>query len=126
MSIARQRSMDDYLGVAQAAQSWVAWRTGDTAAADRLSREALQTWSRLSFPYPFQWTAGLVALALSSDSAPDAETRDLVRLLRDPPQAHLPDPIHDALGQVLEAEGGAAARAAVNTAVGHARELGFL
>ena len=126
MHVAKQRGMDDYLGVAQAAQSWVAWRNGDTEAARRLSREALKTWERLSFPYPFQWTAGLVALALSSDDAADTETSALARLLRDPPQIHLPDPIHDVLGQVLVAETEAARRAAVKTAVGHARNLGFL
>ena len=126
LSIARQRGMDDYLGVAQAAQSWVAWRTRDTEAAGRLCREALDTWKRLSFPYPFQWTAGLVAMALSADREPDAETLALARLLRDPPQIHLPDPIHDALGQILAAETGAAARAAVKTAVKYAQNLGFL
>ncbi len=125
-AIARQRGMDDYLGVAQAAQSWVAWRSGDTEAAGSLSREALSTWKRLSFPYPFQWTAGLVALALSSDREPEPETLALVRLLRNPPQIHLPDPIHDALGQVIGAETAAAARAAVVTAVSYARALGYL
>ena len=126
MSVAKQRGMNDYLGVAQATQSWVAWRTGDMETAERLSREALATWKDLSFPYPFQWTAGLVALALSTGSDPDAETRALARLLREPPQIHLPDPIHDALGQVLAAEPGTGARTAITTTVRHARELGFL
>lgn len=126
LSIARQRGMADYLGVAQAAQSWVAWRAGDIGKAGRLCREALATWKRLSFPYPFQWTAGLVALALSREGEPDEETLALAHLLREPPQIHLPDPIHDALGDVLDAGSGPAAQAAVKTAVGQAVALGFL
>ena len=126
MSIAKQRSMHDYLGVAQATRSWVAWRRGDTQTAGRLGHEALKTWKSLSFPYPFQWTAGLVCLALSGNDEPDAETLALARLLRDPPQIHLPDPIHEALGQVLAAETGTAARDAVKTTVRQAQALGFL
>ncbi len=126
MAIARQRRMDDYLGVAQATQGWVAWRKGDRDTAGRLCQEALQTWSRLSFPYPFQWTAGLVVLALSADREPDGETLALAQRLRDPPQIHLPDPIHAALEQVLAAETGADAQAALKTTIRQAQALGFL
>ena len=126
MAVARRRGMNDYLGVAQAAQGWVAWLTGDLASAERLCRDALETWKRLSFPYPFQWTAGLVVLALSADRDPDHATLDLVRLLRDPPQIQLPDPVHEALDQALAADTGTTARAALQSAVDHARDLGFL
>ncbi|MBB4286280.1 serine/threonine-protein kinase [Roseospira goensis] len=126
LAIAKARRMRDYQGVALAALGWAAWRRGEAAAADRLCASALETWAGLSFAYPFQWTAGLVALALARDRAPDAEILALARRLHEPPQCHLPDPIHDALGRALAADDAASAREALAAAVDAARELGFL
>ena len=126
MAIATQRGMDDYLGVAQAAQSWIAWRGGDADRAAELCLSAMATWDGLSFPYPFQWTAGLVALALAVDGRQIVGMPALARHLREAPQLHLPDPIHDALGAVEASATPADFQLAANYVVAHSVALGFL
>ena len=70
--------MNDYVGLAQATLGWVAWKQGDMVEARRVSQASLESWSQLSFSYPFQWTGVLTLLAVQMASVP---LRSLVKLV---------------------------------------------
>lgn len=129
LKIAQKQQMHDYIGVACASLGWVAWKEGDGAGITQNNRLAWDAWERLSFPHPFQWTAGFTELRLLLGWAPAKKLAELARLLHDAPQMRLPDPIHEKLAagiNAFEADDQAAVKARLDEALQAAEELGYL
>jgi class 3 adenylate cyclase/tetratricopeptide (TPR) repeat protein len=59
--------MVEYITLARANRSWLAWRAGDLAGAEREGRAALEELRALPIPYPLHWLAlwPLIAAALA-------------------------------------------------------------
>jgi serine/threonine protein kinase/tetratricopeptide (TPR) repeat protein len=98
---ATRARMGEYVGLAKACLGWVAWKNGDLKDAERHCREAMQTWESLTFTFPFQWTAGLVLLALGLGGPSDIEAGTLAFKLMAADQARLPGTIQSALEDLV-------------------------
>jgi eukaryotic-like serine/threonine-protein kinase len=121
--------MGEYVGLAKACLGWTHWKAGRCLEARELCREALEAWSKLSFPYPFEWTAALILLALDRDAEPNTQCLALASKLHAARSARLPDPIDTALDDAVQAaEHADAARVqcGLHKAIAAARELGYI
>jgi len=126
---AEAAAMPDYVAAARANLAWLAWRSGDPAAAEQLCRQALAQWRQSPLVYPFQWQAlwPLLAVALAQDREDEAWAH--ARSLLEPAQQRLPDALTAALEAALEANAAdrpAEARAHLHRAAAIAGELGYL
>jgi eukaryotic-like serine/threonine-protein kinase len=129
LAMARARKMADYEGVSLALLGRVARAAGDTAQAGVLCRQAIATWNAMTYPFPFRWTAGLLLLELGLEQTPANELAQLARELTTATQAHLPDPLDEALreaGAAGERGDDAAIELQVRRAVELAHQLGYL
>jgi tetratricopeptide (TPR) repeat protein len=88
--------MGEYVGLAKACLAWTLWKFGRLDEAQALCDEAMEAWSKLSFTYPFQWTAALISIAIDRDG-----TVELARQLCADRFARLPDPIDAALADAV-------------------------
>ncbi|MFW5942767.1 MAG: AAA family ATPase [Chloroflexota bacterium] len=116
-----------YLGVAQALQAWLQWRTGAMEAAENHGRAALRQWGAAIPPYPMQWLARLPLLVVActrTDSTVDAREQARVMLL--PSQQRLPDPLAEALQATVSADSTSAVARHVREVSRLAREYGYL
>jgi len=129
LAMARARKMADYEGVSLALLGRVARAAGDLDKAGALCRQAIATWSAMTYPFPFRWIAGLVLLELGLGNTPASEQARLARELTTATQAHLPDPLDEALrdaGAAGERGDDAAIEPRVRRAVELAHQLGYL
>jgi tetratricopeptide (TPR) repeat protein len=94
--------MLDYVGLSQACLGWLHYKEGNQSEARRMSQEAVDSWSQLSFCYPFQWTALLTLLACQLGESPQKDARTAEQLLR-PGLALLPNAIDAALRAAVDA-----------------------
>lgn len=96
LSLALARDMGDYIGMAQACLGWVALQRGQTVEAERQCRAALETWNRLTFPFPFRWCGALPLMKLLLQRGTDADCAEALALGREltaETQHQLPDPV---------------------------------
>ncbi|MBN2191682.1 MAG: protein kinase [Polyangiaceae bacterium] len=132
LGLAEVRGMGDYIGMAQACLGWVALRRGERGEAEHLSRTALATWSRLSFPYPFRWCGALILMKLLLVPGSDPDARKAIVLaeeLTKETQHQLPDALDEPLQAAVrgEATGNLTeARRQVERALAAAEDLGFV
>jgi len=101
LEVATTGSFREYVGAARANLGWVAWRRGDRVLAAQECRAALEEWNGISFVYPFEWLARLVALALEllPGGDPQAVISQAQKIL-DPKQQLLPTQLARALGRL--------------------------
>lgn len=128
MEAATSADLPIYVGVAWANRSWLAWHRGELEEAQRHGQKALNLWEGRG-AYPIQWTAcwPLAAVALQVDDMSAAIQH--ARALIDPAQQKLPDALTAWLESAVgswEANDRVAARAALERAVAHAGESGYL
>jgi class 3 adenylate cyclase len=73
-ALATRLNMIEYIAMADANLSWVAWARGDFADAKRVATEALRSWHSMEEPYGFDWMAlwPLVAVSLAEHRLTDA------------------------------------------------------
>jgi serine/threonine protein kinase len=124
-SVAR---MGEYVGLAQACLAWTRYRAGQFSEAEELCHQALGAWSKLSFPYPFEWSAALILLALERGDA-STQAVALARKLCGERSARLPDAIHTALEnavQAAELPDATRVQSGLHNAVAAALELGYI
>ena len=59
--------MVEYVAMAKASLAWVAWREKNEVEAERLAREALESWHGMEDPYGMDWMAlwPLIAMAFA-------------------------------------------------------------
>jgi DNA-binding SARP family transcriptional activator len=116
-----------YLGVAEAQRAWLAWRTGDRAAADQYAQCALAHWGALDqATYPVQWLARLPMLASALESGEIAAARTQAEILLNSYLQRLASPVEDALQAAVAAESVPAVEAHLKEACDQAREHGYL
>jgi serine/threonine protein kinase/tetratricopeptide (TPR) repeat protein len=128
LELATPLGMMDYIGVGQACLGWTLWKQNDLAAAKELCEDALESWGKLSFAYPFQWAAGLTLLAAQLTQAPLLTLVGVARKLLEDGLSRLPEPIDAALKKAVQAHADGdpeTTREALGRAVGAARDLGY-
>jgi tetratricopeptide (TPR) repeat protein len=90
-------------GMAMALLSWVAWKEGRFAEAERLAEEALEQWRPTMVRYPFAWIClwPLVAVRLADGrwEGSFVAARELLK----PPQMRLPVELEVVLGSAVSA-----------------------
>jgi tetratricopeptide (TPR) repeat protein len=132
LAMARARKMADYEGLSLALLGRVARAAGHRERAGELCRQAIATWNAMTYPFPFRWVATLVVLEQGTGPRPGPPASELAKLARDltaPTQAHLPDPLDEALreaGAAGERGDGAAALQQILRAVELAHQLGYM
>ncbi|HYO52703.1 serine/threonine-protein kinase PknK [Archangium sp.] len=132
LRVATEARMDDYVGAALATQAWVAWKEQRLEDAEREARAAVALWRKLSALYSHfggQWQALLLLMAMEARRGEVAEAVERARMMLDPTQIPLPDPLAGALKAALDAWSQGQRQAAhehLRRAAGIAEELRFL
>ncbi len=119
----------DYAGIAHANLAWLAWRTGDLAAARQEGAAALESWQAAGTGAPFRWLAlwPLIGAALKEGSLAAALT--YAAMLLDEAQQPQPQTIRERLAAAFAAwQGGhgVQARAQLDAAASVAAARGYL
>jgi hypothetical protein len=93
----------EYLTVARANQSWLSWRAGDPAGAEREGTAALEELRALSIPYPLHWLVLwlLLAAVLARDDTETAVAH--AQALLPPPQQPPPEQLASLLTSGIKA-----------------------
>ena len=105
MAVATAAHMPEYIGMAWANQTWLAWRKGDFQAAEERGRAALTAWQQLPASHasrPFQWTVRLAAAGGGAGQRGGCAAIDLVRALLDPARQRVPDSLEALLAQAIQ------------------------
>jgi len=105
LSMAEAAEMPEYVGTARANQAYVAWHVGDYAGSRAHGQAALASWHQLPTRHAscsFQWTAlwPLVAIALTDGEL--SKAIEYARILLEPSQQRLPDPLARAVEQAID------------------------
>ena len=105
LAVATAAHMPEYIGMAWANQSWLAWRRGNLQMAEQYGQTALADWQQLPADHaslPFQWTAlwPLIAAALHAEQIAAAIGYALALL--DPARQRVPDPLETLLAQAIQ------------------------
>jgi len=116
-----------YMAAFQANTAWLHYHNGQFSAARKEAEAAASTWQ--NSPYPFQWLAFWLLLALNLEDAKLPAAITATRAILDPSQQKLPDDINTALEMVVQAaEAGntETIQADLQHAVELARSYGYL
>ncbi|WP_437616082.1 protein kinase [Sorangium sp. So ce834] len=131
LAVATAGHMRDYMGAAEAHLAWCAWSEG--APEEEIVRRAsaaLHFWTELPAPFPFEWTARLVLLAVHLGRGRLAAAAEQAAALRDVKQHRFPGALDERLEQAVAAAGGGgppeASRAALEALVAAALDHGYL
>jgi eukaryotic-like serine/threonine-protein kinase len=121
--------MVEYITLARANQSWLEWRAGNLAEAEREGRTALEELRALPIPYPLHWLAlwPLLAAALARNDTETAVAH--ARALLPAPQQPPPQQLASLLSSAIEAWDQGRLEAAtrdLRTATAVARDLAYL
>jgi predicted ATPase len=103
LEVAVSGQMNEYIGAAQGNLAWVAWRSGDDAAARVHSQAALDAWQQLNGEYMFEWIGRWLLLAMMLAEDDLAGAMDHARALIDERQTRMPSAIESALEAALRA-----------------------
>ncbi|HTW10616.1 MAG TPA: tetratricopeptide repeat protein, partial [Acidimicrobiales bacterium] len=101
--LANVLAFPEYIGMARAMLSWVAWKEGRFSDAELIGREALGHWRSGVVNYPFYWVAlwPLMAVRLADGRCEEAVTA--ARELVSPDQMHLPIELETTLASAIAA-----------------------
>ena len=88
--LARAFVFPEYVGMARAMLSWVAWKEGRFAEAELLGQEALEKWRTGAAHYPFYWVALWPLMAVRHAGGRYEEAVAAARELLSPDQMRLP------------------------------------
>jgi DNA-binding SARP family transcriptional activator len=128
--LAERANNRTYLGVAEAQQSWLAFREGYNATADAYGRSAIAYWGTLEAVYPMQWLARLPLLAIALERVSEGEVlteaQEHARAMLLLVQQRLPDPLTEALKAAVAAKTPAVSILNLEQAVCLAQEHGYL
>ena len=93
----------EFLGMARAANAWIAWRWGDLAKTQADGEAALECWRQTEVVHAFQWTVlfPLIGTALSQNRP--AEAVNYAHALLASGQQRLPDTLTALLEAAIEA-----------------------
>lgn len=116
-----------YMAASQANTAWLHYRNGQFSAARKEAEAAASTWK--NSPYPFQWLAYWLLLALNLEDAILPAALAATRAILDPSQQKLPDDVSGTLKMAVQAsESGniETIQAELQHAVKLARSYGYL
>lgn len=116
-----------YQAVFQANTAWLHYRRGHLLVAQAEAQAARTTW--VNSPYPFQWLAQWIALAVALEQGTLADAVEAARALLDPRQQQLPDDVAQLLDlavKALQSSADATAQAHLRRAVQLALGYGYL
>ena len=102
LEVAVSGQMHEYIGAAQGNLAWVAWRSGEDAAARVHSQAALDAWQRYNGVYMFEWIGRWPLMAMMLAEGDLAEAIAHARALLDEKQKRMPSVIESALDSALE------------------------
>ncbi|WP_437909969.1 AAA family ATPase [Sorangium sp. So ce327] len=131
LEVAALGHMRDYMGAAEAHLAWCAWSEGEPEEEIvRRAGAALHSWTELATPFPFEWTARLVLLAVHLERDRLAAAVEQAEALHDVKQHRFPGALDERLDRVVAvARGGGPpelSRAVLEALVASAREHGYL
>lgn len=116
-----------YIAASQANTAWLHYRNGQFPAAQKEAEAALSTWD--NSPYPFQWLAYWIVLAITLEHKVWPDAIDAARAMLDPSQQKLPDEVSAVLEmavQTWESGDTDAIPPRIKQAVKTARDYGYL
>lgn len=94
-------NMREYVAVALANRSWVAWKNGNYQDATALAEEALESWQKHSPRYPFKWLALMQFIEVEHGKKSLDEAIKHVQILLDPANAKLIGGVEEAMQEVV-------------------------
>ncbi len=89
-----------YMAASQANSAWLCYRSGQFPAAQEKAQAALSTWK--NSPYPFQWLAYWIILAINLKQQAWPEAIDAARAMLDPSQQKLPEDVSAVLEMAVQ------------------------
>jgi len=89
--LARALAFPEYIGMARAMLSWVAWKEGQFADAEVMAEEALEQWGTCVVNYSWHWVGLWPLIAVRLANKQILEAIEAGRQLLVPPQQRLPD-----------------------------------
>lgn len=101
--LATRLNMIEYIAMAEANLSWVAWANGDLTEAKRLANEALQLWHGMEEPYGFDWMALWPLISIAAKQRNDNDAIRYLKALFGPNQHPLPPEVSGAAHEVIAA-----------------------
>ena len=129
LGAAEAGGMVEYITLARANRSWLAWRAGNLAEAEREGRTALEELRALPIPYPLHWLAlwPLLAAALARDDTETAvaHAQALLPAPQQPPPEQLASLLTSAI-DTWDRGGRDAATRNLRAAVEVAQDLAYL
>jgi hypothetical protein len=124
--------MPEYIAMAKANQSWLAWRAGELDKSQELGREALKLWEQLPVGHgsrPFEWLARWHLMAIALQKSQLSTAIDDARLLLSPDQQRLAGELTITLEQAVKAwneDVGESARALLNQSIELAQQMHYM
>ncbi|GIK40907.1 MAG: transcriptional activator [Chloroflexota bacterium] len=116
-----------YMAVSQANTAWLHHRNGQFLSAQKEALAALSTWD--NSPYPFQWLAYWIVLAMALKQESLSEAIEAARAMLAPTQQKLPDDVTEALemaSQTWESDNGDIIQERLRQVVELAGQYGYL
>jgi hypothetical protein len=126
LQVATSGGIREYIGTARANLAWVAWREADLERAAAECTLALEAWKSISFVYPFEWLARLVAIALQLVTRDPSDLAAQAARILDASQQLLPQQLTQALERLARSAAGGGAAGPAATVVAIAEQLRFL
>ncbi len=89
-----------YMAASQANTAWLHYRNGQFPSAQEEAQAALSTWD--NSPYPFQWLAYWIVLAITLEHETWPDAIDAARAMLDPSQQKLPEDVSAVLEMAVQ------------------------
>jgi hypothetical protein len=121
--------MVEYVAMATANLSWLAWRQKRPAEAESLGKEALQLWHGMEDPYGVDWQAILPLVAVAVEDRRFEQAVECIRGLFGENQHPLPQALTTAVKEVIaiaEDSDAAAVESKLQQVIEVSREIGYL
>lgn len=129
LALATERQMIEYIGMAKASLTWLAWQENNWTQAEVEGKAAVALWQQAPLSTPFQWTARWPLLAVAQAQQRMAEAIDHAQAMLKPDQQRLPAALSSHLEEAMASwQRGrhAAADGCLRQALELAQQLGYL
>ena len=129
LALATERQMIEYIGMAKASLTWLAWQENNWTQAEVEGKAAVALWQQAPLSTPFQWTARWPLLAVAQAQHRMTEAIDHAQAMLKPDQQRLPAALSSYLEEAVASwQRGqhAAADGCLRQALELAQQLGYL
>ncbi|MGA7613778.1 MAG: protein kinase [Thermoanaerobaculia bacterium] len=97
IALARETNLREYVITGEGNLGWIAWKNGDRAEAERLTRKSLHDRIESGLQIPLDWVPAFPLLDILSSDGKREEAKVLVRRLLQPDQHRFPPRLEEAL-----------------------------